>query len=197
MNALSIIEKLLSENNGIISTADAVHAGISRTVLGLLVKSGCLERIAHGHYILPEDLPDELLLLQRRSDKIIFSHETALSLHGISERIPLKPSLTIPSNNKLSPALSDGCKIYYVRQELYNLGRCSAISMMGHEVITYDAERTVCDILRSRSRIESQTYVAAIKNYVHHRGKDWHKLIEYAEAFHVEKLLRQYLEVLF
>lgn len=196
MNTSNIIDKLLHENNNVIRTIDVVNAGLSRTTLGLLVKSGKLERVAHGQYIRPDDIPDELYLLQQRSAKIIFSHETALFLHGMAERTPLKHSLTIPSISKLSPVLSDGCKVYYVKPELYDLGQCSVMSKMGHEVIAYNVERTVCDILRSRNRIESQTFAAAMKNYAARKDQNWNTLRSYAEAFHITKLLRQYLEVL-
>jgi len=196
VNTSIIINKLLSNNKGIIRTADVVQAGISRTTLVSLVKNGKLERIAHGQYICPDNMVDELYMLQQRSKKIIFSHETALFLHDMAERTPFLHSLTITNRDKLSPVLSDGCKVYYVKPELYELGRCILISKMGNEVIAYDAERTVCDILRSRSRIDSQTFAEAMKSYAARKGQNWNSLRDYAEAFRVTNLLRQYLEVL-
>jgi predicted transcriptional regulator of viral defense system len=196
MNTTEIIYKLMNDNNGTIRTADAVHAGISRTTLGELVKNGRLERVAHGQYISADSISDELYVLQKRSEKIIFSHETALFLHGMAERTPFLHSLTIPSSSKLSPVLADGCKVYYVKPELHRLGACSLMSMMGNEVVSYDAERTICDILRSRSRVDGQVFAEALKSYAVRTGKDWGRLREYAEVFCVTKLLRQYLEVL-
>ena len=196
MDTLLKIDKLLHDHNGIIRTSDVVNVGISRTTLGSLVKNGKLERIAHGQFIRPDNMTDELYMLQQRSDKIIFSHETALLLHDMAERTPFQHALTIPSSSKLSPVLSEGCKVYYVKPELYELGRCSVISKMGNELIAYDAERTICDILRSRSRIDSQTFAEAMKSYAARKGQNWNRLRDYAEAFHVTKLLRQYLEVL-
>lgn len=196
MDILLIVDKLLKEQGGILRTKDIVRAGISRVTLGNLVKSGNLERIAHGRYIKPDGLADEMHLLQQRSGKIIFSHETALFLHDMAERTPFLHSVTIPSNSKLSPVLSEECKVYYVKPESYKLGMCSVMSKMGNKVTTYDAERTICDILRSRGRIDSQNLTEAMKSYVKHRGQNWNKLREYAEIFRVTKLLRQYLEVL-
>ena len=196
MDVSFIIDKLLKEQGGILRTADAVKSGVSRTTLGNLVKSGKLERIAHGQYIRPDSMADEMYMLQQRSDKIIFSHETALFLHDMAERTPFMHSVTIPSDSKLSPILSEGCRVYYVKPELHEMGRCSVISKMGNDVFVYDAERTICDILRSRSRIDSQTFAKAMKSYVARKGQNRNKLSEYAAAFHVTKLLRQYLEVL-
>ena len=196
MDASTKIDMLLKNHNGIIRTSNVVDAGISRTTLVTLVKTGKLERIAHGQYIQSDNMADELYMLQRRSDRIVFSHETALFLHDMAERTPFLHSLSIPSSDKLSSALSDGCKVYYVKPELYGLGRCTIKSKMGNEVIAYDAERTICDILRSRSRIDSQTFAEAMKSYAARKGQNWNRLREYAEVFRVTKLLRQYLEVL-
>jgi predicted transcriptional regulator of viral defense system len=196
MGADRKINNLLKDKNGLIRTADAVNAGISRTTLGQLAKDGIIERVAHGQYIQPDDMPDELYLLQQRSKKIVFSHETALFLLDMAERTPVHHALTIPSNSKLSPALSDGVKIYYVKPEHHDMGICHVSSKMGSLVTSYNVERTICDILRSRNRVDSQTVAAAMKNYAAGKGQDWGLLSKYAEIFRITKLLRQYLEVL-
>lgn len=110
--------------------------------------------------------------------------------------MPLRYSLTIPSSGKVSTALSDRCNIYYVKPELHRLGQCAVMTKMANEVISYDAERTVCIILRSRSRIDSQIFVAAMKNYAARKNQDWNKIQNYSEAFHIKKQLMHYLEVL-
>ena len=41
----------------------------------------------------------------------------------------------------------------------------TAKTPFGHTVPVYDMERTICDLLRSRSRIEIQTFQGALKSY--------------------------------
>lgn len=67
---------------------------------------------------------------------------------------------------------------------------------MGHMVRTYNAERSICDILRSRSQVEIQDRQTALKEYARSRKKDIPLLLEYAEEFKVDKILKIYLEVL-
>jgi len=191
-----IIDNLLKANTGVFNTAEAVQAGISKTTLGQLVKNGALERVAHGKYTSMDTFPDELHILQQRSKKIIFSHETALFLHGLSERTPILHSLTVPSNRKLSAILAEGCKVYYVKPELHDMGICAMSSKMGNEVSAYNIERTICDALRSRNRMDSQTVAEAMKSYTALKDINWNLLSEYARIFRVTKLMRQYLEVL-
>jgi len=60
----------------------------------------------------------------------------------------------------------------------------------------YDAERTICDLLRSRNRMDEETVISAIKKYVVYKDKDLNRLATYAEKFRVSKILKQYMEVL-
>jgi predicted transcriptional regulator of viral defense system len=159
-------------------------------------RKGVVLRVARGQYILPDDLPDELFLWQQRMPLLIYSHETALFLHGMAERAPKRHSITIPSNTRLSATFPGDVKVYMIKPELFETGLVSLPTKMGHSVRSYDVERTVCDILRSRSRIDSQTVIAAVRNYANRGDKDMSKLGEYASAFRLTKILRHYLEVL-
>ena len=53
----------------------------------------------------------------------------------------------------------------------------------------YDLERTICDLLRSRSRMDEETVISAIKNYAVFKDKDLNCLAAYAEKFKVSKIL--------
>ena len=66
----------------------------------------------------------------------------------------------------------------------------------GHEVSVYDMERTICDLIRNRSNIEIQVFQDAMKQYAKRKDKNLRSLMQYAKTFRVEKILRQYLEVL-
>ena len=79
---------------------------------------------------------------------------------------------------------------------MFGMGVSEVPSRLGHTVRTYNVERTVCDILRSRSRIDNQTITAALRNFAALPTKDIGKFGEYAEKFGVLFLARKYLEVL-
>ena len=66
----------------------------------------------------------------------------------------------------------------------------------GNQVPMYNLERTIVDLIRSRSTIEINEFVTVLKTYSRRRDKDLHLLMEYAELFHVSKMVRQYMEVL-
>ena len=97
MDTISKLQNIAKKNGGIITTSNAIQEGISRALLWKLNNEKKLQRIARGQYIFEDDIQDELLSIGLRSDKIIFSHETALYLHGISDRTPFEHTLTVPT----------------------------------------------------------------------------------------------------
>ena len=90
----------------------------------------------------------------------------------------------------------DGYKVYTVKKELLDVGKRTVKSNQGNEIPMYDLERTICDLVRSRSSIEVQDFNAVLKAYVGRKDKDLNKLMKYAKLFRVDKIIRNYMEVL-
>ena len=196
MNINPLILSKMKQNNNMITTAEAMELGFTRSLISGYVKRGLLERIRHGVYLLPDAVHDDMYTLMLRSDKIIFSHDTALFLNGLSDRTPFMHSVTIPSDSSLPGSVKEECSCYYVKPELHKLGMITKVTTFGNEVRCYNAERTLCDILRSRNRLDEEMVISAIKNYVSSENKDLSLLSEYAAVFSVDKVLRRYMEVL-
>jgi len=56
-----------------------------------------------------------------------------------------------------------GVQVYTVKRELHGIGIITAKTPFGHTVPVYDIERTICDLLRSRSRTEIQVFQDVLK----------------------------------
>ena len=119
MDYMTELAAIANKNGGIIETKTAAQRGISKAMLYKLCKAEKIHRIVKGQHVLPEDMPDELLSISHRSGKIIFSHETALFLHGISDRTPFEHTVTAPSGCIPSAAIKAECKVYYIKPELF------------------------------------------------------------------------------
>lgn len=196
MTMLEILKQIAADNNGLILTKAAIDNGVSRAVLSRLCKDGKISRIAVGQYVFPEDLNDEIFSLGIRSNYIVFSHETALFLNGISERTPFEHTVTIPSSKTLARSISAECKVYYIKEEFFDIGKTQLITPMGNKVWAYDMDRTICDIVRSRNRMADETFIAAIKNYAKNPNKNLSNLSLYATKMSILSQVRKYLEVL-
>ena len=103
MDEKELLMTLAAQSGNIITTKAAEAAGISRAMLSKLCNAGRIQRIAQGQYIFVDDMPDELLSISLRTAHLVFSHETALFLHGISDRTPFMHSVTSPANKVPSP----------------------------------------------------------------------------------------------
>lgn len=196
MDFMSELSAIANEHGGIIQTKVAAEHGISKAMLFKLCRENKIHRIVYGQYVLPNELEDEFLAISNRSTKIIFSHESALYLHGISDRTPFEHTVTAPSNNLPSAAIKAECKVYYIKPELFELGKTTLKTPTGNHVPAYDLERTICDVIRSRNKIGTETFLAALKMYAASPKKDLNKLNTYAKQMRIANVLRQYLEVL-
>jgi len=181
---------------GIISAAQGKAAGLSYTNLSRLVKSGALERVARGVYEAVDAHDDVLYIEQLRRPKLVYSHGTALYLHDLTDRDPLAFSVTVPSGYNTKALLNEGFKVFSIKPELYEIGLVKMHTKYDNLVNTYDMERTICDIVRSRSRIDAEIVVTALKRYARRKDKNIHLLMRTAGLFGVAKLVRTYMEVL-
>ena len=196
MNTMAEVTAIAQEHGGLIETKIAIAHGVSKAMLSKLCKESTLHRITQGQYILPDDMQDELLSISKRSEQIIYSHETALFLHGISDRTPFEHTITVPSDYTPSVAIKSECKVYYIKPELFDLGRTTLKTPAGNDVPAYDLERTICDVIRSRNKLGTETFLSALKLYAANPKKDLNKLNSYAKKMRVANVLRPYLEVL-
>ena len=196
MNVSKQIIQLAKENNGIITAADVSEKGILRGNLKNLVDSGRLEKTARGVYILPEIWEDEFVNLQARFKKGIFSNETALFLWDLTDRTPNRYDMTFPETYNLINAKKEGINCSTVKREWYAEGEVKLKSPGGNLITAYSMERTLCDILRKRNRVDTGVVTEAFKRYISRNDKNIPLLSEYSKKFRTEEKVRRYLEVL-
>ena len=190
------LDHLFAANGGILKTAHVVSANISKPILYDYIKERGVEQAAHGVYISADAWTDAMYLLHLRCSQAVFSHETALFFHDLTDREPAQYAITVRTGYNPSALKSDGVQVYTIKRDLHEVGVTMMKTSFGHDVPVYDMERTICDIVRSRSNVEMQTFQNALKQYAHRKDKDLRKLMHYAALLRVEKTLRQYMEVL-
>jgi predicted transcriptional regulator of viral defense system len=196
MTGLEKLEKYIKQGNNIITAKIASEHGIHREYLSEYVRLGKLERVEHGIYVTPDLWEDKMLLLQLRKYKMIYSHETALYLHDLTDRDPLSYSVTVPTGYNTSKLTKEGLSVHTIKKELHDLGICIKPTAFGNNIRTYDMERTICDIIRDRNNQDIAVVSDALKRYVRKKDKNLNVLMQYAKLFRIEKTLRSYLEVL-
>lgn len=177
-------------------TENARKNGIKKHEFYQFVQSHQFEKLAHGIYLSPDAWEDESYVLHMRYPQAVFSHDEALYFHDLVDREPLQPTVTLYSGYNTKTLKASGIKVYTVKKDLLPLGRIMVTNSFGHEIPMYDLERTICDLVRSRSHFEFQDFQSALKRYAKRKDKDLNKLMQYAKQFRVQNVLKNYLEVL-
>ena len=197
MSKNDLVMGLIEKNNGVITSFEAKAKGINNKTLQRMEKLGQIERVEHGLYMDPNQMEDEYFLTLYRCKKGIFSHETALYFHELTDRTPFQIMMTIPSgyNTRLLKD-KEKYKFFYVVEELHSIGKIIMETPYGHQVYVYDKERTICDCLKKKEQLDGDLVTEAVKRYLKTPGTDYAKLIKYAEVFNIKDLVRKYLEVL-
>lgn len=189
-----IINQMLEENNGFVTAEQVSDYGIPRRCLSEMTNLGTVARVDRGIYALPDVWEDEMFILQYRLSKGIFSHETALYLHGMTDRTPHRYTMTFPHGYNTGNAKKQNITAKTVLPKHYELGLTETASPAGHTLKVYNVERTLCDIIKNKSDI--QIINQAMKAYAASKKKDISKLIGYAEQLRVKAKILTYMEVL-
>jgi predicted transcriptional regulator of viral defense system len=196
MNDEEKVLELIKKNNGTIKTSDIVSQNINKMSLVRLVKKGLIERIERGLYIDSSKIEDSYFIFQYKCPKAIFSHETALYFHDLSDRTPIELMVTVPSGYNSRLLKNAEYKFSYIKEDLYELGKTTITTQYGNDVYCYDIERTICDIIRDKNKIEKYQFKDALKRYTELKVKDIAKLYKYAEKFNIKDEVKKYIEVL-
>lgn len=197
MTQKDLVTKLLKDNKGILTSGEAKEAGVAYKTLQRMYQLGEIEKLEQGLYMDPDQMKDEFLLTQFRCKRGIFSHETALYFHDLTDRTPFQLMLTIPSgyNTRLLKE-KEKFKFFYIAKKLHTVGRITMETPFGNHVYVYDKERTICDCLKKKDQLDTDLVNEAVKRYMKTPGADYAKLLKYAEVFNIKDLVRKYMEML-
>ena len=95
MTAYDRLDLLFQQNNGIVKTAQVLEIGIAKSTFYAYAKQRGVEQAAHGVYVSPDAWTDAMYLLHLRCAQAVFSHESALFFHDLTDREPNPYSITV------------------------------------------------------------------------------------------------------
>ena len=165
---LTAVTDLAAGQWGLLTTAQAQQAGVSRVQLTRMVTAGVLERVAHGVYATPAVLGDDLLslrtawlILQPRasaSDRLadpiaagVVSHTSAAYLHQLGDLLADEHELTLPQRYQSTRA---GIRVHR------SLLTADEVTLAAGLPVTTPA-RTVADLLTAGHDLDHVAHVAA------------------------------------
>ena len=191
---LEYIRKLLGENKGYITASCCRDSGLSTVYLNRMVKRNEIETVARGLYKQVDVAWDDFFIYQYLNPKAVFSYETALALHGVSDKVFSQMNVTVPRHVKIRK--DSNVIVHYEKDEQYSLGIMSIATPFGNRVNVYNLEKTLCDFIKHRSSMDSEEYVKFLRFYAASSNRYLALLGTYATAMGISEKVRSALEVL-
>lgn len=173
------IRMLMNKNNGYITTKEIDENKIGRDYLKKMISIGEIERVSRGIYIDSNVLEDSFYTFYLKHPRVVFSHFTALYFHDMTEVIPNVFDITC-ANNFYSNDF-DNYNVFYVKNDLVDLGATMIDDKHGFKVRCYDIERCICDIIRCDNRMDEEQIIKTLRNVFSSRKINMHKLSDYSK----------------
>lgn len=193
---IEIIEELMTKNNGYITSKELDMFDIHRMYLSIMKEKGLIEKVASGIYIDTNKIKDNYYVFALSMPNVIYSHMTALYFHGLSIK-PLNDVYDITVKRSYNSVHLRKHNVFYVDDDIYELGITEIETPMGNKVKVYDVERCICDIIRSKNRMDLEHVKHSVREYIKRKDKDLVKLSLYAEKLGIKEVVMDYIGMMY
>ena len=193
---IEIIKELMKNNNGYITSRELDMFDIHRMYLSIMKEKGLIEKVAPGIYIDTNKIEDKYYIFSLSMPNAIYSHMTALYFHGLSIKEP-NDVYDITVKRSYNSNHLKKHNVFYVNNDIYELGLTEVETPMGNKVKVYDIERCICDIIRSKNRMDFEHIKHSVREYVKRKDKDLVKLSLYAEKLGVKEVVMDYVSMMY
>lgn len=185
--------ELFEHNNGILRTKQLTSNGIYYKKIQTLLNRGEIIQPMRGYYQMSSHLnySDVPLLVAMFPDAVLCM-ESALSHYGYTECTPSEWQLAVVSNTNRTRFNIDYpfVRPHFIEQNKFSIGITETV-IDDCKIKIYDKERTICDILLHKNKIDAEIYNYAIKSYLKDEKKNIPRLMEYSVKLRVEKKVRE------
>ena len=118
----------------------------------------------------------------------------ALYFYGMTEEFPYNYTITVPQSYH-AHTVNAKCKVFYVADDIYEIGITEVETPSGNKVIVYDKERCICDIIRSKGRMDPEQVKKTVKQYIESKDKNIAKLSDYAKRMGISEKVMEMVGV--
>jgi len=189
------IINFIKKSNSIITIEELKRNNINYYYINKLIEDNYIKRINTGIYGKTDSFDDEYYIIQQRYTKTVFSYNTALFLLGETEVTPRKIDITVPRKYN-AKSFDNEIKPHYINNEYLYLGAIKVESPYGNEVITYNLERTICDIVKNDNSLDKEQINKILRDVFLNNKINGALIIDYAKKLKCEAKIKSIMEVL-
>ena len=191
-----LVANQVEKNHGFVFLATLKESGYAnQSSLNYLKKEG-FEKVSGGIYLSPLYYEDDTYVFQKRFAKGIYSHETALYLHNLSDVTPFNYTMTFPRGYHSKKIKEEPISVVWKDRSVWQEDQTTVRSSNGNDIVVYSMERTLCDMFNTRYEADEDVRLQAIVKYMKRADKNIPKLLNLAKRYNVLDKLKTYVEVL-
>jgi hypothetical protein len=184
--------------NGIVNSSILKLYKINYYQLNKLIEMEKIFKLKRGIYALKDMnyIVNEVVEAALLVPKGVLCLYSALAHHELTTYTPSEYNFAI-SRKERKPILPDypPIRLFSYDDDTFDVG-IENIEKDGHIIKIYDLERTICDTVKYRNKLDANVVKESLKNYSNSRKKSYTKLLTYADKMRVKSILYNYLEVL-
>lgn len=192
MNNEEKIKEFLKNNYGYITTSDFLNLGINKPSIQTFIDKEIIERVSHGLYMDTKLFKDEYYILQKKYPLAIFSYNTAFHILNLTNRTPNEIDITVPRDKRVR----GNYNVHRVSENYYKVGIIDTVSPLGNPIKIYNAERCICDMLRSENEFDLELQNRILNYYWNSKDKNVDLLLKYAKIFNIYDKVNTIVEVM-
>lgn len=193
MKSKSIVS-FFKDNNGYLTRSQLKDRKLYEQLLEM-IKSGKAERLKNGLYFMDGiSTRSEMTNLESLVPGGVICMYSAWFYYDLTVQIPQGLNVAIEKSRKVKLPAYPFIELYYWQKEYQELG-VTEIKIEGIDVKIYDVHKSVCDAVKFRTKIGTETFAEILKIYIRRKDRNLTKLMEYARMMRVESVLKTYLEI--
>ncbi len=166
-------------HGGIVRTRQLHASGFSHYQLKPFIRQGDIVRVKQGVYKWHTTDQSELPEVATIVPGGVFCLFTAGAHYALTTFVASAYHLAIPRKAKVVLPDYPPIKLYYWNRTAYELGRTD-VMIDGVRLPLYDAEKTVCDLLRQRHKLGLDLASEVLTTYLRRPDRNIARLVNYA-----------------
>ncbi|WP_308644826.1 type IV toxin-antitoxin system AbiEi family antitoxin domain-containing protein [Oceanotoga sp.] len=190
------LNELFNKNKGILKTNQLKKAGLSDREIKKLLIQGKINKIKRGYYEINNNIYPEDVIIARLFPEAIIYLESALFHYKYIDRVPSETQIAVNKNNEKSKYKIDYplIKVFYIEPKILQIG-VDYYEKMGIKIKIFDRDKTICDVMRYRNKLDVEIFRKSIKSYINDQNKNLKNLELYSKKLNIQDKIDKYLGV--
>ncbi len=191
------LKEIFDRYGGLMRTSELKATGYYYKKIRKLIETGEIEQVRRGYYQCSgTDSFSDISIITALFPDGVLCMESALDYYGYTDRTPSAWHLAVDNKSTRTRFYIDYpvIKPHFIQSDRYRAG-IEQVRIDGKIVKIYDRERTICDLLLHRNKVDGEVFNLAIQRYILDPGKVEARLMKHAKLLRVEKKVREVLGV--